>query len=68
MRLWVSTCMERAGMLTYILPQIPHFFAVLVERLRCVCLCLNQEHSYEKTFANQYAHCSMFLDRLLLVA
>ena len=40
LRLCVSTCMLRAGMLTYILPQTPHFLAVLVERLRWVCLCL----------------------------
>ena len=32
--------MDNAGMLTYILPQTPHFFAVLVFRLRWVCLCL----------------------------
>ena len=41
LRLWVRTCMERAGMLTYIFPHTRHFLAVLVLRLRWVCLCLN---------------------------
>ena len=27
-RLWVSTCIDRAGMLTYIFPQTVHFFAL----------------------------------------
>ena len=34
--------MERAGMLTYIFPHTPHFLAVLVLRLRWVCLCLTE--------------------------
>ena len=33
--------MERAGMLTYIFPHTRHFLAVLVLRLRWVCLCLD---------------------------
>ena len=40
LRLCVKTCMERAGMLTYIFPQMPHFLAVFVFKLRWVCLCL----------------------------
>ncbi|KAK3908817.1 Myosin light chain kinase 3, partial [Frankliniella fusca] len=35
----VSTCMARAGMLTYALPHTLHWRAEPESRLRCVCLC-----------------------------
>ena len=34
--------MERAGMETYILPQMWHFLALLESRLLWVCLCLDK--------------------------
>lgn len=37
--LCVSKCMASAGMLTYTLPQVLHFFADWESKLRCVCLC-----------------------------